>query len=171
MTILLKLILFKVATKVAAFVVAKTYGFPRLYRRMMEVNKRIVTPMWIRGQITYGVQWMMRLPKVAYRGALARIRNSFGTSTETSGSSASSPVAPPSSVVPKPSQSSAHRSGSNGTSPSSSTSRYECRQVLSPWTVPLPFGGTISIVDGDPFRASPACWTLDRGAKTQGRLF
>jgi hypothetical protein len=63
--VLLKLLMLSVLKKVAVFAVAKTYGFPRLYRRLMEVNRKLfrndaVKQAWIRDR----VQYAFRLPRI-----------------------------------------------------------------------------------------------------------
>jgi hypothetical protein len=70
--ILIKLVLLSVLKKVAVFAVAKTYGFPRLYRRIMELNRKMfhgkrAQQVWFRDR----VQYIFRLPRIVYQ----RFRN------------------------------------------------------------------------------------------------
>ena len=45
---------------------AKTYGFPRLYRRLCEINKRIITDPSRRQDIQNTIKLAMRLPSQSY---------------------------------------------------------------------------------------------------------
>ncbi|KAK4529757.1 hypothetical protein CCYA_CCYA02G0614 [Cyanidiococcus yangmingshanensis] len=63
--VIAKLLLLSVLKKAAVFAVAKTYGFPRLYRRLMELNRKIfrenrTQQVWLRAR----VQCLFRLPRI-----------------------------------------------------------------------------------------------------------
>eukprot|EP00871_Galdieria_phlegrea_P005137 jgi/Galph1/5624/GphlegSOOS_G4300.1 len=58
-----KLILLSLLKKVSVFVVAKTYGFPRLYRRLMECNRKFIKNPDTRKVVRNNVQYFFRLPR------------------------------------------------------------------------------------------------------------
>ncbi|KAK4536356.1 hypothetical protein CDCA_CDCA08G2381 [Cyanidium caldarium] len=70
-----KLLLLSVVKKVTLFMIARTYGFPRLYRRIMEQNRR-----WLRGRpeartwVRDRVQTLFRLPRTLAQRMQRKIR-------------------------------------------------------------------------------------------------
>ena len=63
MWIFAKLIAFSLAKKVVVFTVAKTYGFPRLYRRMVEVNRKLISNPGRQKSIQEAMKYSFRFPK------------------------------------------------------------------------------------------------------------
>ncbi|KAJ8903564.1 hypothetical protein NDN08_004668 [Rhodosorus marinus] len=76
--ILWKIVALSVAKKLSVLAIARLYGFPRLYRRMMEVNRRLVhdksSQDWVRDK----TQAFFRFP----RHVSAFMRNLRGGRTE-----------------------------------------------------------------------------------------
>jgi hypothetical protein len=60
---LVKLLLFAIGKKVAAFTIAKIYGVPKLYRRFSEVNRRLLSNRpEMRARVQNALSFSFRLP-------------------------------------------------------------------------------------------------------------
>ncbi|GJD08290.1 hypothetical protein Gasu2_26000 [Galdieria sulphuraria] len=79
-----KLILLSLLKKVSIFVVAKTYGFPRLYRRLMECNRRLIKNEPTRKRVRDQVQYLFRLPRRWMQLVQNKLHGSTGLGIENS---------------------------------------------------------------------------------------
>mmetsp|Transcript_4184 Transcript_4184/g.11470 ORF Transcript_4184/g.11470 Transcript_4184/m.11470 type:complete len:93 (-) Transcript_4184:254-532(-) len=62
--LILKLVALSVAKKVSVFLIARTYGFSRLYRRMMRANRFVfASSPTTRHKVSAAVQYSFRLPR------------------------------------------------------------------------------------------------------------
>ncbi|KAA8497609.1 hypothetical protein FVE85_5194 [Porphyridium purpureum] len=109
--IILKLIALSLAKKVSVFVIARTYGFPRLYRKLMRVNRAVAgrRPN-LQRRIRLWAQFMFRWPRLLHQ----RWVGSSGQAQQTAASAAQHVPSKPAS---KPSGS------AGGTSTSASASK------------------------------------------------
>jgi hypothetical protein len=72
--------------KVSVLVIAKTYGFPRIYRRIMECNRRFLKNEETRKLVRTKVQYLFRLPRKWLQLAQNKLRGSAGLWIVASGS-------------------------------------------------------------------------------------
>eukprot|EP00694_Reclinomonas_americana_P003858 EC790932.1.p2 GENE.EC790932.1~~EC790932.1.p2 ORF type:complete len:156 (+),score=21.15 EC790932.1:62-529(+) len=63
MNIFLKLVAFSITKKVGAYLIARLYGIPKLYRRCQELNRRVFCSQpAVRTKVTHGMRFAFRLP-------------------------------------------------------------------------------------------------------------
>ncbi|CAI8021494.1 hypothetical protein GBAR_LOCUS12743 [Geodia barretti] len=63
------------AKKTALYVVGRSYGFPRVYRRMVEFNRRTIGDRTSRRVIQERVKYFFRIPNKIGRGLGMRVRH------------------------------------------------------------------------------------------------
>eukprot|EP00190_Bangiopsis_sp_CCMP1999_P006252 CAMPEP_0198723558 /NCGR_PEP_ID=MMETSP1475-20131203/1074_1 /TAXON_ID= ORGANISM="Unidentified sp., Strain CCMP1999" /NCGR_SAMPLE_ID=MMETSP1475 /ASSEMBLY_ACC=CAM_ASM_001111 /LENGTH=70 /DNA_ID=CAMNT_0044484739 /DNA_START=97 /DNA_END=306 /DNA_ORIENTATION=- len=64
--VIMTIVAFSVAKKVSVLLLARLYGFPRLYKRMMELNRRFIKDGPTRQLIRDRTQATFRLPRTAW---------------------------------------------------------------------------------------------------------
>mmetsp|Transcript_17896 Transcript_17896/g.31106 ORF Transcript_17896/g.31106 Transcript_17896/m.31106 type:complete len:235 (+) Transcript_17896:320-1024(+) len=128
--LILKLVALSLAKKVSVFVIAKTYGFPRLYRKMMRVNRKVFkNDESTRRSVMEWTQYTFRLPRILmekWKGKKTLENVGSGSVRNSAAGSASAPASTSASASASASTA-ANKTGSSSSSPpppSSSTLKY-----------------------------------------------
>ncbi|KAF0852414.1 putative mitochondrial protein [Andalucia godoyi] len=81
--IILKLVVLSISKKVLAYSIGRMYGFPKLYRRIGELNRKLIKTPRTRARVMHCVRFMFRLPRIAYEQVRAKYTDTVGTLNKT----------------------------------------------------------------------------------------